>query len=450
MGRILLYWTVAGALMSKLRIGLVVAYLIGMHTNLDIAYHGNLICTNVLCGVFGLILLYRNRHHIRTANIAFVAGMVTISTISIILCPKPEAWLHGVRGMLQLSYSCVMATGIYLELKQWSRSGLAKLFGILLAIMTIGPVLEIYTPVKNISNAYRDTFYYKDLDSGQDVYDADSEFGNARDLAISSHIRPSFFTQEPSYVALTFLISLVVWYKVTSPHWSRDLIYAAALGISIYAIHSPILVGAIPIWIVGRPFSIGRIWTISIIAIVGSILIGTLFSQRFDFSSDADDKSAAFRVTIPYILACRTLQEYPITGVGIGCVEVYDKDIHLICLNAGASLEYMMSQTPINTALCNAFLVMIVYFGAVLTVLMILLFGYLIDTIGGRQFLYVGVAMIVMMNAQGSFVNVRLWTHFCLLLAVSYVACLPGSLEYINLPRSLPVPDPDLPVPLLR
>ena len=415
----------ADEVMTKLRIALVVAYLIGMHTNLDVTYHGQLICTNILCGVFGLTLLYRNRHHIRTANIAFVVGMATISAISIVLCPKSETWAHGIRGMLQLSYSCVMATGLYLEVSQWSRQNISRVFGVLLIIMTIGPALEIHTPVRAISNAYRDSFYYKDIDSGQDVYDTGSDFGNARDLAISSHIRPSFFTQEPSYVALTFLISLIVWYKATSPHWSRDLIYVTALGIGVYAIHSPILVGAIPIWIVNCPFSTSRIWMIGIVAVVGGMVLGTLFAQRFDFSSDADDKSTAFRVTIPYILACRTLQEYPITGVGIGCVEVYDREIYHICLNAGASLDYLKTNTPVNTVLCNAFLVMIIYFGAVLTCLIVLLLGYQVAALGGSQFLYVGVAMSVMMNAQGAFVNPRLWTHFCILLAVSHVTCSP-------------------------
>ena len=135
---------------------LVVLYLIALHTNIDLIYHGKLLCTNFLAGVVGLTLLALNRQRIVRRDINLVSIIPLIGVLSIIISPEAETlWPHGIRTLAQLTYSVVMAYSIYLELSHWPVPAVARLFGTALAVVTVGCVLEVHTPVKLCSDTYR-------------------------------------------------------------------------------------------------------------------------------------------------------------------------------------------------------------------------------------------------------------------------------------------------------
>jgi hypothetical protein len=370
--------------------------------------------------VVGLTLLALNRQRIVRRDINLVSIIPLIGVLSIIISPEAETlWPHGIRTLAQLTYSIVMAYSVYLELSHWPRAAVARLFGIALAVLTIGSILEVHTPVKQISDRYRTVVYSENIEAGQTFYDP--ELASARDLELASHIRPTFFTQEPSYVALTLLLCLIAWFQTTTHYYATPIYFLCLTG-GVYSIRSPILISAIPIWLVSRQHTRAQILKLLIASL--PILAGCiiLFLARLDVRPNGEDKSTAARITLPYMLAYQTIQDYPISGVGIGQIETYADTILRLSTNIGINFDLIPASIPIHSvALCNAFCIMIVYFGAGLSLLMLLNLRTLIRVYGAGQYLYVTTAILVLSNSQGSFVSPRLWAQLWILMAVAHL-----------------------------
>ena len=240
-------------------------------------------------------------------------------------------------------------------------------------------------------------------------------------MELASHIRPAFFTQEPSYVALTLLLCLIVWFQTTTFKYATPIYFLCLAG-GVYSIRSPILISAIPIWLVSRQRTRAQILKLLIASL--PILVGCmiLFLARLDVRPNGEDKSTTGRITLPYMVAYQTLQDYPLSGVGIGQIETYTRVILRLLDSTGMSIGWDVAGTAVNhAALCNAFCIMIVYFGAGLSLLILLNLRTLIKAYATGQYLYIATAMFMLSNSQGSFVNPRLWGHFWILLAVAHL-----------------------------
>lgn len=394
---------------------LIVLCLMSIHTNIDLVYHSSMICTCFMLGVFGAILLYCNKRFVLTADVWRIAIIPIIGAVSIIISPDADLyWAHGVRALAQLTYSIVMGYSMYLEISRWPARLIAKVFGWILAILTIAAVAEVHVPlVRALDDTYRTRVYSSDANLGQGLYSVDADdYLGTRDLELAGHIRPTFLTQEPSYVALSLILCLSVWFRTTTMPCAT-IIYFIVLALGIYSIHSPILIGAIPIFIVSRSFSHKQV-ILMVAGFILAIAILPLFINRFN---DAD-MSTASRVTLPYMLAWNTILEYPISGVGLGQIETCTDDVTRLAASIGLTFSWMDGDIPITKlAICNVFGIMIVFFGIGLGSLVIYNLIILIMVYGDRQIVYVLVLEFILWNGQGSLVSPRVWTHFWILLA---------------------------------
>ena len=134
---------------------LVLAYLIGLHTEYRINV-GSTPCTFFTCGVIGLYMLYRWRHHCTRAQVYTLAGISLVALSTVVFGPGTDLWVEGIKGWLQLNYSLVASYGLYLELSTWRTNTLCKLAGIGILVYLFGLTLEVVFPAfKSFSDTVR-------------------------------------------------------------------------------------------------------------------------------------------------------------------------------------------------------------------------------------------------------------------------------------------------------
>ena len=97
-------------------------------------------------------------------------------------------------GLLQLTYSLVIAYAMFLTLLQGDRRQIARILLIFCLAIIAGCLLEQYGGLRRVSDAVRERLYQMDQ-----VYDAD-----LRDQVLYGRVRPKLFTSEPSAVTFAY------------------------------------------------------------------------------------------------------------------------------------------------------------------------------------------------------------------------------------------------------
>ena len=135
-------------------------------------------------------------------------------------------------------------------------------------------------------------------------------------------MRPKLFTIEPSYVAITFILVLAVWYPLSCSKL-KHLWLAVATAWSMWIIGSPIGLGGIIAISVATYLQYGahrpitKSLFLTLIAVVGIFVGWSTFGGRLS-SGRGVEGSTNTRIFFPYKMAAITISEYPLLGVGMG------------------------------------------------------------------------------------------------------------------------------------
>src|SRR5437867_8622136 len=158
----------------------------------------------------------------------FALGLVTVAGMA--LAPAAVPYLaERLKGLVYLFYSLWIAYSVFLVLRLWPARRVAGLFGWISVVLIIGAALENYLPgVREVSDAFRRMVY-----PSQYLYTDD-----VRDIQLFGAIRPKLLAEEPSYLALFFVLSIYCWFSLTRS-LRRYLLFAMAVSVGMFLIRSP-------------------------------------------------------------------------------------------------------------------------------------------------------------------------------------------------------------------
>ncbi len=221
---------------SPVGAALVFLYLVGIYTHVTVFVAPGVPWPAAAAGLAGTLLFIKNASRIQIRHVAPIFLLVLIGLFSILFAPDSMSLLgERAQSLLLLTYSLVVGYGLYLELVQWRRGKVARLFFVVSTLILIGCALENFTAFGVISDSFRRAVFPEEF-----LYVA-----NVRDQTLFGMVRPKLFTAEPSFVAIFFVLSITVW-LVLSASPIRFVWYFLFLAMGLFLIRSPVLlIGAV-------------------------------------------------------------------------------------------------------------------------------------------------------------------------------------------------------------
>jgi hypothetical protein len=309
-----------------------------------------------------------------------------------------------------------MSFAFFMTIRRWSRSHFARTFGWIAVVLLVAALLEAFVPlVKAASDSFRETMYRQ-----QYLYAAD-----ARDIQLLGRIRPKVFTEEPSYLALFFVLALHAWFATSRTSY-RILKFAAGAAVAMFVIGSPIILFALPLALfnemaarrlvspgTAKTQTSARVIRIMVVAVgVGVFLAATVLSRRLE-NFGTTDSSTVGRLIAPGLLAASVLREYPLLGVGVGGHEVMLEQIAKVF--GGFGFQIMDPNKIVN-----AFWLFMIYYGFLGAAVFLWMLNGLMKTLHVRHRLYCLMGMLVFSQGMGAFVGMRFWLFAFTLFLISW------------------------------
>jgi hypothetical protein len=272
----------------------------------------------------GLLLAFL--HLPRRPNLGLVGAVVLLSLLFVLAdCIFAVSFLTAFERRLlsggQLPYTLFncMVIAFCRPFSPGERQGLVKVLLAFLLAMTAVAVLEPFTPIGRVSDAFRQAVYPTEL-----LYDA-----TERDIAIAGRIRPKAFCSEPSSAAWALFCIGAIIFGMTRDRRTRVIVMVTIL-VSAVAFASPSNVIGSLVLLACYLIQAGKvsIQTIVLRSIAGVALgfpmylvANTVFGNRFEMSTLIEDGSTFVRVIQPFSMAWEALLHDPLFGVGFGGIE---------------------------------------------------------------------------------------------------------------------------------
>jgi hypothetical protein len=194
--------------------------------------------------------------------------------------------------------SLFISVVVFYEFATWPPKTLRRFFGITALVLVIGAVLEVYTPVKAVSDFYRTTTGVEGS-----VYDAD-----LRDLLDTGIVRPKFFSREPSILSQSIGFTALLWLMLARGDKYRFLKFTAVVFAGVAVCRSPTLLALFPggLFVAFLSKEPGqearrrnlarRIWLLSIVGVVTLLLLllvaRSVMEHRFTHIEAGKDTSS--------------------------------------------------------------------------------------------------------------------------------------------------------------
>jgi hypothetical protein len=261
---------------------------------------------------------------IMAISVVAVGSVIALST-SHSGDPSMRRWLSGGQLVYILTVASLIATAR--PLSKIQADGMARLCNVLATAMLLFGLLEIFTPLRSVSDAFREAVF-------NDVYADD-----LRDLGMAGFVRPKAFASEPSLAA--WGIAMLVFTSAALLPVKRNFVYGVALllatGAVFYSSMAPAaavalcLTAAILFWDRKRVLSsIAGVGVIGLAGVgLGLLLLVTFIGGRIDQYAGYEE-SLFIRVIQPFSLAKSALQYDWRIGVGFGGLEAIWNKIELI------------------------------------------------------------------------------------------------------------------------
>jgi hypothetical protein len=293
----------------------------GMHTAVSVVFDGKLIVPYVVSFAAALGIISINIRQIEHGVVNWLMLLACVLlALALYTSNSGGDYFGHFRSSAQFVYSVVIGYAAFLGLTVLRRERLEGIFFWVSVFLIIGAALEIYGPIKPISDWFRETF-----NSWYGLYDSDD-----RDILSYGGYRPKFFSSEPSLLGLTTGIALFIWLSAKKSFTPPDLILAILLsGVAFFFIRSPnVLFGLVAFLLLlllsNRNTGIWRL--------VSRLLVATYMAVTAFFpaiciyvtltmpNAPAYMKGFSFfaRIEAPFLIAADTLRSYPLFGIGLG------------------------------------------------------------------------------------------------------------------------------------
>jgi hypothetical protein len=343
-----------------------------------------------------------------------------VTFIGMLVAPEPVRYFpERFKGFIQLIYSVTIGLLFFFHLKSWLPEYLAKLFLIFIIFILIGSALEIYTPFNIFSDTFRNLVYKRS------IYES-----NFRDIYLYGQIRPKLFTQEPSYVALFFVLASFVWFTSTQNMYRYSiLILFTALGLLL--IRSPTVILIIPLAFIveifirksftismliikkKQPTSLSVFIWIAIFLLLSIVAFHTILSNRIDQFSAGRDSSTKARITGAVYIIANTIKQYPLWGSGITGKESIEKIIKKTYWSVNVRHSSVYSFTA------NFLIMFFVYYGILGSVLFIAGIITFFRRLHSKNWIFITISIFIFSQAMGAFVGARTWSYIFIILTIS-------------------------------
>jgi hypothetical protein len=400
-------------------------YLFGVYTGIHLLHGEMVVVPYVVCGLVAPYFTFRALSLLSRKHVRSILALALVTMVGIVLAPSAVPHLgERLKGLVYLFYSLWIAFTVFLLLRSWPPGRTARLFGWLVVVLITGAALESYMPgVRQLSDAFRQTVYRSEY-----LYTAD-----ARDIRLFGAIRPKVLAEEPSYLALFFVLSLYSWFSLSSSR-RRHALFVVGLTAAILLIRSPIILIGLPLAILTELFGAssanqrasihrgkraprGRGPNIVLFLVLGTALVvvlaATILQRRIEQLLTVRDLSTLGRIVAPVLIGLRVLHEYPFWGVGIAGHEAMLQEIAGVFAGFGVRVD-----DP--TRVVNAFWLFVTYYGILGSALFCGLFWRFMRQLGVRQRLYSVACVIAFTQGMGAFVGMRMWFFAFVVLLVGY------------------------------
>ena len=398
--------------LDTLDCALVILFLIGLYSGIALQVSEKVPLTCAPSGLAGLWMLWRRRDEIRQSHLVGLL-LVELVFVGSILSAQDITYL-GKRstGLLQLTYSMVIAYGMFLTLVHAERRQVAAILLSFCLFIIVGCALETWTSLRSVSDYVRAKLYNADY-----VYDAD-----LRDQILYGKVRPKLFTSEPSAVTFAYTHYAAVWLAV-SPWRYKYAIYAGLLGLAIIVLPGPTLMLMLLLAIPYLTFLAGGSRRTSPSRMLGAVVISalivliayvagkTLFAERLNELQAGKDASFFYRFTGPMLVAFDMFKNHPWAGAGLTGEPYIAERVLSVYMNSG-SFESAWRITKVADTLTNFFWLHWIYLGAVWGVIVIIALSVWLRMLGAASILYCWAIWTVLGQASGSYVGPKTWAVF--------------------------------------
>lgn len=400
---------------------LVVIFLLGLYLGVSLSISEKVPLTCAPSGIAGLIMLWRRRDQIVPKHLAGLLTVVTVYLCSVLSAHDYAFLSKRFTGLLQLTYSLVIAYAMFLTLRHGERRQIARILLVFCLAIIVGCLLEAYAGLRPISDAVRERLYQSDQ-----VYDAD-----LRDQVLYGRVRPKLFTSEPSAVTFAYTHFSSLW-LVISP-WRRKFVaYLGLVGLALVVLPGPTLVLMVflmaPYMVFlagirpGQRASVSR--TVGMLGLAGvmvaaAVVFGSIFfAERLKELADGRDASFFYRFTGPMLVAFDVFRHYPWAGAGLTGEPFISNDVINVYMNSPA-FQAAWRIDRVADVLTNYVWLHWIYLGLVWGVLCIVAISVWLRLLGVPSVLYCWIVWVILGQASGSYVGPKTWSVMLIAAAAS-------------------------------
>jgi hypothetical protein len=391
-------------------LALISFFLFGLYSNYTIQISPTVPFPSAPSGIAGLILLWRRRNEISSANFNGLIVILLLFLVSILCATDLHFLPRRTNGLIQLTYSIVIGYGLFLTVVRASRRQIAGLFLSFSVVILIGCLLEDYAGFRPISDAVRQVLY------SRGIYEND-----IRDVLYYGRIRPKFFASEPASVTFCFSLFTFVWLVVSRWRW-KLVLYVILVGLGMFAMPGPtlllMLLLTLPYMLFLESRRAGRLdlrrvlqVTVAAVIFLGAFIVlsKSLFPVRLEEATSGNDPSFFYRVRGPALAGVDILSSYPIAGAGITGEPFIENRVVDLYLRSPAYSATWQIVKPSTELLINYFWLHWIYFGLIWGLILAGAVTIWLSAIGIPSAAFCWMAWAILGQAAGAYVGPTCW-----------------------------------------
>lgn len=400
---------------QRRQVPILIVLLLGVHTGLSVTSAGSVIFPYALTAAAAAVLIFMNRRVISADAYRAIGLLLLFFTLhGLLLSARDHSYVENLRSMLALYLAIAAGLAFFLGVRSDpERAGRGMLF--LAIFLIVGAMAEARSvEVRHLSDSVR--LYVNDW---RTVYESD-----LRDALNYGGYRPRFLATEPSALAFTISISLIVWLlSIRRISIDNIFIYAILSLTATFIIRSPVLIlGFFVGLLLAKQKSQavlfqGSAQRAALLLTVIVILIGVPVYFALNYLGSGatvgyfQTGSFFLREIGPTLVVAHTAITRPLTGYGMGAsitlmqliTTVYQaNDVYYLFPRLYAVID------P-KSLISNAFLEMWVYFGIFGTIVIIYLVSRLMKLLAIRQPAMILACSAAIMVGLAGFNTPQVW-----------------------------------------
>jgi hypothetical protein len=408
---------------------LVILFLAGLYLGVSLQITSTIPLTCAPSGVAGLLMLWRRRDQINPRHFAGLLAVVTVYLFSILAATNYAFLNKRFTGLLQLTYSLIIAYAMFLTMVHGERRQIANILLGFCIFIIVGCLLETYAGLRPISDAVRGKLYDASV-----IYESD-----LRDVLLYGRIRPKLFTSEPSAVTFSYTQYSALWLVLSTWRWKLP-VFLCMMAMALFVLPGPTLVLmlllTVPYLIFlagiqrGRRPSASRLigsLVLSVFLVALMIVLGQIFfAARLEQLAMGQDASFFGRFTGPMLVAFDMLKNYSWAGAGLTGEPFIADRVMKVYINSTA-FDSSWRFTRVADALSNYFWLHWIYLGAVWGVVCIVAVSVWLRMLGVPSVLYCWAVWVILGQASGAYVGPKTWSVLLMAAAASVQPSAPAA-----------------------